>query len=299
MTRKFIWCTYRDWSFNMLRGLLDVEGWQPALIVTTLDCRYDFADFEASGIEILRDDPRRTLAPGGRGHQRIVELQPHAVFHNGWSWIVPDALLALCPNVTQHPGKLPKDRGGSPIQNQIRNGETWTYANVMKLSAQLDAGPVYEREKISLAGTADDVWARMTATGVVLSRRFLGNLTNPAYEAKPQADARPTFYKRVTSDQAELRPQDQTAVQMHDIIRAHSETDPNSYVKAAYFKYGEHELVIERSSLGHPETADVVLNSTLGLEVHGLASDVDNGERSVCLMDATGDAVRLDRLWVR
>jgi len=33
--RLFIWCTYRDWSFHVLEGLLDLPGWRCGLIVTT------------------------------------------------------------------------------------------------------------------------------------------------------------------------------------------------------------------------------------------------------------------------
>ena len=88
-TRTYVWCTYRDWSFRILEGLLDLEGWRAGSIVTTEACRYDFAPFEARGIPVLRVDPRRDLDDGGRAHQAIVELGPDTIFHYGWSWIVP------------------------------------------------------------------------------------------------------------------------------------------------------------------------------------------------------------------
>src|SRR5881397_3890212 len=129
----FVWCTYRDWSFRVLDGLLDLSDWTCSLVVTTLDCRTNLLRFEERGIPVMRIDARQDLKKNGCGYEAMAALRPKAIFHYGWSWLVPQPVLDLCPNVTLHPGKLPKDRGGSPIQNQIRNGETWSHANIIKL----------------------------------------------------------------------------------------------------------------------------------------------------------------------
>lgn len=299
----FVWCTYRAWSFQVLESLLDLPGWRPALLVTTHDCRYDFSHFEACGVEVLRIAPERDLAEGGAGHRAILQCNARAVFHLGWSWLVPPALLDLCPNVTLHPGKLPLDRGGSPIQNQIRNGETWSYANLMLLGPQLDAGPVYLRQRFSLEG--DDigqVWARMISAGAKLCREFLLQLAAGVAQAVPQEDRPSSCYRRVKPSDAVLSPSAMSARKMYDIIRAHNETDPNTYVRPALLPLGTRAMVIERASLGRPP-AGVALHpaqppaddDTFFAQCH----EVNDGAAAFVLHGADGTPLYLSRVQLR
>jgi methionyl-tRNA formyltransferase len=299
--KTFVWCTYRTWSFRILEGLLDLPGWRAGLIVTTPDCRHDFSLCERHGIPILRDDPRATLKDGGEANRRIRALGPATIFHYGWSWLVPDELLALCPNVTLHPGKLPKDRGGSPLQNQIRNGETWSYANVMEMASGLDEGPVYLRRRFSLEGDIEDVWARMTAVGCAVTREYLRRLAAGPFAPTPQADETPTLYKRVKPADAELVPARQTARQMYDVIRAHAETDPNTYVVPAFFLVNGLRLVATQARLEAPTTGPTTVLGAAGvaLDLHELCAQATNGEANLALADASGRLVYLTRCSVR
>lgn len=251
---SFIWCAYRDWSFHVLEGLLDIQSWRCSLIVTTHRCQYDLSSFERRGIEIIRIDPSNDLKKDAIGFQAIKTRVPDVIFHYGWSWLVPECVLDLCLNVTLHPGKLPKDRGGSPIQNQIRNGETWTYANIIQLVPALDEGPFFLRERISLDGEAvDSVWARMVTAGALLSRQFLDDFVAGKVTPNPQDDSiSPTIYKRVRPEDAEIEPGNQYSHQIYNIIRAHNETDPNTYVHFAYLVCGTVRLIIERGTLAAP-----------------------------------------------
>ena len=88
----FVWCTYRDWSFRILDGLLDLPEWRCQLIVATRDCRSDLARFEERGIPVMRIDPRQELKKGAYGHKTIADLKPKVVFHYGWSWLVPQPM---------------------------------------------------------------------------------------------------------------------------------------------------------------------------------------------------------------
>ncbi len=302
----FVWCTYRDWSFRILDGLLDLPRWRCSLIVTTLDCRFDLARFEERGIPVIRIDPRHDLKEGGHGHKTIADLKPKAVFHYGWSWLVPQPVLDLCPNVTLHPGKLPKDRGGSPIQNQIRNGETWTYANIIKLVPGLDEGPVYLRERLSLEGDdADTVWWRMTAAGAMLTRQFLAGIALGTLQPAPQDETvEPKVYKRVRPDAAFLSPETQTARAMYDIVRAHNETDANTYVVKAWIDIGQYRLVIDRAGICAPLLAFSGRSWNLRAEawcedrLFDVAFRVNNGKDSAFIAGCDGIPLFLTRFYV-
>lgn len=302
--RSYVWCTYRDWSFRVLEGILDLDGWRAALVLTTEECRYDFRGLERRNVPILRVDPKIDLKFGGRGHERIVALSPATIFHYGWSWLVPSELLSLCPNVTLHPGKLPRDRGGSPIQNQIRNGQTWTYTNVLMMEEGLDTGPVFERQRISLAGSVDDVWARMTASGCLLTRRYLRKLARGGYEPEPQAAEESTFYRRVKPRQAVLEPAHQTARALYDVIRAHSETDVNTYVHPARLELGVQDVIIDRASLEKPvgDTPTQVLSPGAPPEPDALCdlcAQVNNGDAVAVIEGSDGEPIYLTRMYVQ
>ena len=305
--RRYVWCTYRAWSFHLLEGLQGLEGWQTGLIVTTRSCTASLDAFERRGIPVVRvEDPARCFRKPGTVYDRIKRLRPETIFHYGWSWKVPQELLALCPNVTLHPGKLPKDRGGSPLQNQIRHGETWTYANILKMTDEMDAGPVYAKAKMSLQGPVDEVWARMTTVGCRLTAAYLRRIATGKWQPRPQAHAAPTVYRRVTPEQAELRLDgSMTAVDMHNIIRAHSETDANTYVTPAYLACGDHRLVIQRSSLeaprgnGHRRTVVIKdSGSFTGRDLVAVSADVMQGTRALALEDRGGRRVYLTRCYL-
>ncbi len=302
-SRPFVWCTYRTWSFRVLEGLLDVPGWSCGLIVTTHDCRHDLAALERLGIPVCRVDPRTDLQEKERGFRPLKDAAPQAIFHYGWSWLVPPAVLALCPNVTLHPGKLPRDRGGSPIQNQIRNGEDWTYANLIELVPGLDEGRIYLREKISLEGEeADAVWARMISAGILLTRRFLAGLALGTLRPEPQdSSVVPTVSKRVRPEQAELRPSRQTARQMHDIVRAHNETDPNSYVRTAWLPAGPYRLAVERGCLvdllGRPEVWEWNETALRGDRLFEICHQVNNGTGVIRVPGCDGPPLLVTRCY--
>mgnify|MGYP003640641550 FL=1 len=46
-----------------------------------------------------------------------------SIFFIGWSWIIPTVIVEKFNCICMHPSPLPKYRGGSPLQNQIINGE--------------------------------------------------------------------------------------------------------------------------------------------------------------------------------
>jgi len=302
----YVWCTYRKWSFKILEAIQDIDNWKTGLIVTTDNCIYNFERFENRGIPILKINPKeakKEFQKGGRVYEAIMQLQPETIITPGWSWYIPKEILDFRPCVTYHPGKLPKDRGGSPIQNQMRNGETWTYVNVMKQEEGLDEGPVYLRRKISLGGYADDVWSRMTSSGVLLTRKYLQRMTSGTLKPEAQADEEPKIYKRVEPENAELKPSEQNVNQMLNIIRAHYETDPNSYVVPAYINLCHNKkLEIYRASLENEldkKVFSVKPDKNYGNEIHQIVDRTNNGELKLTLSDKNDKNLYLTQVNVK
>ncbi|MES2856238.1 MAG: formyltransferase family protein [Bdellovibrionota bacterium] len=281
----FSWCTYRNWSFEVLEGLVSDPRLKCASILTTPDCTYDFSIFEAKGIRIFRLPPKQSLGAESEFVQHIAEYKPDCLFFYGWSWIVPPSIHDKYLCVTLHPGKLPDDRGGSPLQNQIRNGETWSLANLIELGEKLDGGDIFASEKFSLTGDINDVWARMTATGVFVTKKFLEQIAGGSLTRKVQTELG-KIYKRVLPSQAEIKLGEQPALLISNIIRAHNENDPNTYVKKAYLKHKGFELVLTKAQLTSPSCRVVALAS---VDDFYELSHLTNNEEACLLLRANDD----------
>ena len=71
--------------------------------------------------------------------------------------ILPDWFL-LHPSISSiniHFSLLPKYRGASPIQSSLLNGDLQTGISIMKMTTELDEGPVYSSNQINIPNNAD------------------------------------------------------------------------------------------------------------------------------------------------
>lgn len=243
MKTKYIWASYRNWSFEVLEGLLDLENIECVAIVTTLDCTFDFTHFINKGIPVFRDDPKLVFQQQNQLMKLVNLEQPDCSFFYGWSWKIPNEYHREHLSVTLHPGWLPNDKGGSPLQNQIRMGRESTSANIMKIEESLDSGPIYSRETISLLGVIDDVWLRMISAGILLTRQFLLGFPESIKNHEVNGELG-SYYSRVKPADSEIKLDKMSGQEIFNIVRAHNEQDPNSYVEKAFLYWQSYKFII-------------------------------------------------------
>lgn len=87
-------------------------------------------------------------------------LSPRYVFFPHWSWVIPDAIWKKYECVVFHMTDLPFGRGGSPLQNLILQGCKETKITALRCVKEVDAGPIYLKRDLSLAGSAKDIFMR-------------------------------------------------------------------------------------------------------------------------------------------
>lgn len=92
--------------------------------------------------------------------QALLTCQPRYVFFLHWNWIVPRDIWSRHECVCFHMTDVPYGRGGSPLQNLILAGHRDTKLTALRMTDEVDAGPVYRKEPLSLAGKAQDVYVR-------------------------------------------------------------------------------------------------------------------------------------------
>lgn len=67
--------------------------------------------------------------------------------------MVPEAVLIAAECVCFHMTDVPYGRGGSPLQNLIVRKHKKTKLTALKMTEEIDAGPVYCKRELSLDGS--------------------------------------------------------------------------------------------------------------------------------------------------
>jgi len=132
--------------------------------------------------------------------EKLVNFDPDFILFYGWSWIVSRNLIDNYKCVMLHPSPLPRYRGGSPIQNQIINGETLGAVSIFLMDDGIDTGPIIDQEEISLLGSLDDIFNRIITIGSKLTINFINN----GYVLKTQDHSKATNFKRRKESDSEI-----------------------------------------------------------------------------------------------
>ena len=114
------------------------------------------------------------------------------VFSLHWHWKMPDWIVNNHYVVGFHSADLPKFRGGSPIQNQLKAGITRTKITAFKVTERFDAGPILLKRDLSLDSNTDIMYNRLRNIVPEMIQQILdGN-----YVETPQDETQATFVTR-------------------------------------------------------------------------------------------------------
>lgn len=157
----------------------------------------------------------------------LKKIQPRRVFFLHWSWIIPREIVDAFECVNFHMTDLPYGRGGSPLQNLILLGKKETVLTAHRMTDEVDAGPVYLKKPLSLAGSAEEILKRSSA----LAAEMIGQIIRDNPEPAPQKGAVAVFRRR-TLEESEI-PAGISSTELHDFIRM---LDAEGYPQA-FFRY--------------------------------------------------------------
>ena len=107
-------------------------------------------------------------------------LNPDFGFVASFGALIPESILAIPKHGfwNVHPSLLPRWRGAAPVQRAILAGDRTTGVSIMRVVAELDAGPVAlaERTAIGSDETAGELESRLATRGADLLVRVLGRI---------------------------------------------------------------------------------------------------------------------------
>jgi methionyl-tRNA formyltransferase len=215
-----------DFAAAVLRTLA-VSEHRPSLVVTLPDRKRgrgrrlqptpvaDAAD--ELGIELLKSgnvndeaDRGRILAAGGDWGSICAFGQ-----------IIREPLLSELPMLNVHPSLLPRWRGAAPIERAIMAGDQETGVCVMRLVAELDAGPVALRQAVPVPVDEDfeGLSRRLAELGGELLVRALTLAAEDRIQWTGQTEEGLTYAEKIEAAERRIDPA-MTVRSANDLIRA-------------------------------------------------------------------------------
>tara|TARA_S200002703_G_scaffold22999_1_gene19750 strand:- start:8749 stop:9414 length:666 start_codon:yes stop_codon:yes gene_type:complete len=171
----------------------------------------------------------------------IDDINPDWVFFFHWSDIVPKEIYNNHKCVVIHTGRLPKDRGGSPLQNQIIRGITHTMVNAIEMKKELDSGSIYHSLPFTLQGNITDIWLSIADT----THKLINYCVTINPEPIPQ-NGIPQIYKRIKDNYLKFDSTKDLSY-IYDQIRMVDDINyPNTYLDV-----GEYRLEFSRAKLNN------------------------------------------------
>lgn len=181
--------------------------------------------------------------------ENLAKINPRYVFIPHWSHIIPKAIYENYNCIIFHMTDLPYGRGGSPLQNLIKDKKTETKISAIQCVKELDAGDVYLKSPLSLKGPAEEIFIR--ASRVILSMIETILKDNPTPQPQ-QGEA--TAFKRRTPDMSNIL-ENKTLEDLYDHIRM---LDCPGYPKA-FLELDHFNLEFQNATLENGELKSTVI----------------------------------------
>ncbi|MEO0755515.1 MAG: methionyl-tRNA formyltransferase [Cyanobacteria bacterium J06648_16] len=173
--------------------------------------------------------------------ERIEGLNPRYLFFIHWSWKVDAEIVNNYECVCFHMTDVPYGRGGSPLQNLILNGHSFTKLAALQMTEAFDAGPVYLKTDLGLSGNAEEIYIRST----YLSAEMIQDIVQLNPKPMPQT-GEVTVFKRRQPAQSEIT-EPNSLRELYDFVRM---LDAEGYPKA-FFEYQGFRYEFSRAALQH------------------------------------------------
>lgn len=164
--------------------------------------------------------------------EKLQKIKPKYIFFAHWSYTIPEDIYKNFECIVFHMTDLPFGRGGSPLQNLIVRGIYETKVTALKCVKEIDAGDIYLKKKLSLFGSAEEIFIR--ASEIV--EEMIVEILEKRPFAEKQTGNIVNFKRR--------RPEDgdisgiNSLKQIFDYIRMLDAEDyPNAFLKIGNFKF--------------------------------------------------------------
>lgn len=170
----------------------------------------------------------------------VKSFNPDYIFFPHWSYIIPEEITDSFECVVFHMTDLPYGRGGSPLQNLIVRGHKETKISAIRVTQEIDGGPVYMKHTLSLEGSAQEIFVR--CSDIIFNEMIPQFLTEKITSESQEGEA--VLFKRRKPEESEITCDMETSV-IYDYIRM---LDAEGYPRA-YIEFGDYRLEFDNAEL--------------------------------------------------
>jgi methionyl-tRNA formyltransferase len=153
--------------------------------------------------------------------EALAAVRPRAVAVCAFGQLIKEPLLSDHLMLNVHPSLIPRWRGAAPIERTLMAGDERSGVTIMRVTEELDAGPVALQEEVPV-GDDDDYGSlsdRLAELGGELLVRSLDRLAEGSLEFTEQDESRATYAEKIAPEERHLNPE-RTAVELERTVRA-------------------------------------------------------------------------------
>lgn len=266
---------YHDVGVHCIKALLNA-GIQIDLVVTHQDDPNENVWF-GSVAQLCQEKHLPFITPNANElveiTPKITALAPDYIFSFYYRYMIPAPILA-CARIAalnMHGSLLPKYRGRAPVNWAILHGETQTGATLHVMEVKPDAGDIVGQAQVTIGPdeTATDVFEKVTQAAVAVINEVLPHLIEGNVPRKPNDLSKGSYFEGRKPADGQIH-WDQTAKQVHDLVRAVAPPYPG-----AFTDHQGKRMIVAKTSLNTAKPANLDLQS-LGVQV------VDNRVFGIC-----------------
>ena len=249
LSKPIVFFGTEEFSSVSLRALLDA-GFEIAVVVTKPDsAKGRSKKLTPSPVKVIAQNANIPVLQPEKAIEitdNLKKLQSPIGILVSYGNLIPDAMLDLfTPGIINiHPSLLPSYRGPSPIESAVLNGDSKTGVSIMKLTKEMDAGPVYSQIEIPLSNTeyADTLYRTLAQKGAEQLVTVLPSILDGSLQPSSQNEDNASYCQLIEKADGNIDWND-TASNIDREIRAYSAW-PKSRTKL-----GDIEVIITKAHI--------------------------------------------------
>lgn len=232
---KIAFIIYRQWGYEIFKEIIKYQkvrnDFSVPLLIVNKNHQCDIRKYDKKNIRLVTVNENDNLTI----YKYLKEYNINIACFYSWSWIVSNKIINEFICLCLHPSLLPKYRGGTPIQHQILKNEIKTGVTIFRMNDILDGGPIYSQEPISLSGSIQDIFNRMSDIGTLITKKLIVDAVNNNLKFREQKNlTKSQIFKRRRIEQSEIIFSDirnMTFMQLNNLVRGLTDPYPNAYIK--------------------------------------------------------------------
>ncbi len=165
----------------------------------------------------------------------IKNFEPDIILQSGWSQKFSDEVLNIpkycC--IGEHPAPLPKGRGAACVNWAILTGETEWGDSYFKMVSEYDKGELYAQAffRIESYDSVFTVYEKVAKCAADVVSKYASKWSNGIFDTVTQDDSKATYYKKRRPSDGEIKDFNQSAVTIHNFIRAQTHPYPGTFIE--------------------------------------------------------------------